>query len=58
MIDVVFAPIFDAEVVNDERKNDVFGGMFPKIGGARNRGISKLGEMQMELVILNATGLF
>ena len=35
MIDVVFVHIFDAEVINDELKNDVFGGVFPKRGGAR-----------------------
>ena len=39
-------------------KNDVFGGVFPKRGGARDGGISKLGEMQMEAFIRNAPGLF
>ena len=58
IIDVVLPHIIDTEVINNERKNDVFGGVFPKRGDARDGGISKLGEMQMELVILNATGLF
>ena len=43
MIGVVLAHIFDAEVVNDEQKNDVFGSVFPQRGGERNVGISKLG---------------
>ena len=58
MISVVLAHIFDAKVVNDEQKNEVFGGGFPKRGGARDGGISKLGEMHLETVICNASGLF
>ena len=30
MIGVVFAHVFDAKVVKDEQKNDVFGWVFPK----------------------------
>ena len=38
MIGVVLAHIFDAKVVNDEKKNDVFGGVFPKIRSERDGG--------------------
>ena len=58
MIGVVLADIFDAEVINNERKNDVFGGVFPKRGGECDGGISKLGDMHLEAVICNAPGLF
>ena len=58
MIGVVLAHIFDAEVVNDEQKNDVFGGVFPKRGDARDGGIYKLGDMKLEAVICNAPGQF
>ena len=58
MIGVVLAHIFDSEVVNAERKHDVFGGVFPKRGGAHDRGISKLVEIQLKAVIHNAPGLF
>ena len=58
MISIVLADIFDAKVINDELKNDDFGDVFPKREGARDVGISKLGEMQLEVVISNAPDLF
>ena len=58
MIGVVLAHIFDSKVLNNERKNDVFGGVFTKRGGAHDREIAKLGEMQLDAVIRNAPCLF
>ena len=58
MIGVVLAHIFDSKVLNNERKNDVFGGVFTKRGGVHDGGIAKLGEMQLDAVIHNAPFLF
>ena len=58
IIDVVLPHIIDTEVINNERKNDVFGGVFPKRGDAHDGGISKLGDMHLKAAIRNAPGLF
>ena len=42
-ISIVFADIFDAEVVNDKGEGDVMRRMLPEVRGAGDRCISKLG---------------
>ena len=52
-----FAKIFDAKIVEDKQKSDIFGSVFPKRGRTSDRGVSKLRKVELEAVAGNASGL-
>ena len=58
MISIFFSDIFDAKAVDDKGEGDVRRCMLPEVGGAGDRRIYKLGEVDFQLVIGNAAGLF
>ena len=58
VISILFANIFDAEVVNDKGEGDVTRRMISEGRGAGDRRISKLGYVDFQLVIGDAPGLF
>ena len=58
MISILFPDKFDANVVNNKGESDVTRHMFPEGGGAGDRHISKLGEVDFQPVIGDATSLF
>ena len=58
IISILFSNIFDAEVVDEKGESDVIRRMLPEGGGAGERQRSKLGEVDFQPVIGDATGLF
>ena len=58
MASALFVNIFDARVIDHERKNDIQCIVLPKRKSARDRTITEICEMRSELVIGNAADLF
>ena len=58
IISIFFSDIFDAEVVNDKGESDVTRRMLPEGGSAGDRRISKLGQVDFQVVICDVAGLF
>ena len=58
MISIFFSDIFYAEVIDDQVESDVMCRMFPEGGGAGDRRISKLVEVDFQPVVGDADGLF
>ena len=53
-----FSDIFDAELLDDKGESDVTHHMLPDGRGTGDRRISKLGEVDFQPVVGNASGLF
>ena len=58
MVRRVLADVLDTEIVNHKGEEDVFGGMLPKGRGLSNRGVAKLGKVDLEPIVCDAAGLF
>ena len=54
----VFANLLETEIVDHKGEADVFGGNLPKGRGPSDRGVSKLGKVDLEPIVCNAAGLF
>ena len=58
MVRRVFADVLDTKIVNHKGEEGVFGGILPKERGSSNRGVAKLGKVDIEPIVCNAAGLF
>ena len=58
MVSSFFADVFDTEVVDHNGEKVIFGGMLPKGRGLPDRGVVKLGKVDLDPIVFNAAGLF
>ena len=58
MVRRVFADVLDTKIFDHKGEADVFGGMLPTVRGLSDGGVAKLGKVDLEPIVRNATGLF
>ena len=58
MVRRVFSNVLDTKIVNHKGEADVFGDMLPKGRGSSDRGVAKLGKVDIEPIVHNVAGLF
>ena len=58
MVRRVLADVLDTKIVDHKGEADVFGGILPKGRGLSDRGVAKLGKVDIEPIVCNTAGLF
>ena len=58
MVRRVLSDVLGTKIVDHKGEADVFGGMLPKGRGSIDRGVAKLGKVDLEPIIRNTAGLF
>ena len=58
MVSSFFADVFDTEVVDHKGEKYIFGRMLPKGRGSCDRGLAKLGKVDLDPIVCNMAELF